>query len=129
VRRLHGLAEFSPLSPASGICPLRDALCSALPMWRGQGWAFRQGTGMMLTDKTATRTGRWARRGLRWPLWCEITLALLLKLALLMALKMAFFSHPLSKQDAAARLGAMIDGGAAASVAAPTNTPHKTEAQ
>lgn len=49
--------------------------------------------------------GKWWRS----PLKREIALALLIKLALLIAIKTVFFSHPLAKQEAAARLGAMID--------------------
>ncbi|WP_018610351.1 cytochrome oxidase putative small subunit CydP [Uliginosibacterium gangwonense] len=44
----------------------------------------------------------------------EIVLVLLLKLALIMIIKQVFFSHPLSKADAAAHLQAMIDAPVAA---------------
>ncbi|MBK9616022.1 MAG: hypothetical protein IPO35_11110 [Uliginosibacterium sp.] len=40
-------------------------------------------------------------QGRRLPLWQEIALALLLKLALLIGIKLMFFSHPVSKHDAA----------------------------
>lgn len=53
------------------------------------------------------------RKAWRSPLKREIALALLIKLALLMGIKAMFFSHPVGKQEAALRLGSMIDGASA----------------
>jgi len=63
------------------------------------------------------------KRGWRSPLRREIALALALKLALLIGIKMMFFSQPVSKQEAAARIGVMIDGGSAAA-ASGSPSPH-----
>lgn len=63
------------------------------------------------------------RNAWRSPLKREIALALLLKLALLMGIKMMFFSHPVSKQESAARLSAMIDG-TGATMPSPSPSPN-----
>ncbi|MBS1207942.1 MAG: hypothetical protein H6R19_340 [Proteobacteria bacterium] len=67
------------------------------------------------------------RKAWRSPLKREIALALLLKLVLLMGIKMMFFSHPVDKQEAAQRLGAMIDGGSAPATPASLQLTDKTE--
>lgn len=66
------------------------------------------------------------REGGRSPFRREIALTLLLKLVLLIAIKALFFSHPVSKQESAARLGAVIDG-SAGSVSALSITSDQTE--
>jgi len=52
----------------------------------------------------------------------EIVLVLLLKLALIMIIKQVFFSHPLSKADAAANLQAMIDAPATTAASQPNSS-------
>lgn len=66
----------------------------------------------------------------RHPLWQEIAVALLLKLALLIGIKWLFFSQPLSKSDAAARLGTMIAGDSPAiQRPVPPAAPHDPESK
>ena len=69
-------------------------------------------------------------QGRRLPLWQEIALALLLKLALLIGIKLMFFSHPVSKHDAAARLNTVIAGeGAMPASPSHSATQHKPESK
>ncbi|GAB4063590.1 cytochrome oxidase putative small subunit CydP [Uliginosibacterium sediminicola] len=75
----------------------------------------------------ALAAGKPPRKAWRSPLRREIVLTLVLKLAVLILIKMMFFSHPASKQESAARLGALIDGGAAPATPSPSIETHKTE--
>lgn len=59
------------------------------------------------TDTASEHSRRfWGRKSLR----REIVIVLLIKLALIMGIKMAFFSHPLSQQETQNRLENMLAG-------------------